>query len=170
MYLMMGCCTISLFILHDIIGDMVLYESHSVIHGRPFPLKGRFYANIFIHFEPTGHSLRHNANIEREDPTAMYRRALKNKHGGHENAEHEGLPPYILEDSEEGRLWHQNHPDNKRVSSCRNQVIYSFIYYCIVNSHIADPMILLCWLYFFVLFVVCSRCGYFLHWFNNPSA
>ena len=23
-------------------GDMVLYESHSIIHGRPFPLKGRF--------------------------------------------------------------------------------------------------------------------------------
>jgi prolyl 4-hydroxylase len=33
-------------------GDMVLYESHSIIHGRPFPLKGRFFANIFIHFEP----------------------------------------------------------------------------------------------------------------------
>ena len=32
-------------------GDMVLYESHSVLHGRPFPLKGRFMANIFIHFE-----------------------------------------------------------------------------------------------------------------------
>lgn len=24
---------------------MVLYESHSILHGRPFPLKGRFYAN-----------------------------------------------------------------------------------------------------------------------------
>jgi len=24
-------------------GDMVLYESHSLIHGRPFPLKGRFF-------------------------------------------------------------------------------------------------------------------------------
>lgn len=23
-------------------GDMVLYESHSVVHGRPFPLQGRF--------------------------------------------------------------------------------------------------------------------------------
>lgn len=33
-------------------GDLVLYESHSVIHGRPFPLKGRFYANVFIHFVP----------------------------------------------------------------------------------------------------------------------
>jgi prolyl 4-hydroxylase len=33
-------------------GEIVLYESHSVLHGRPFPLKGRFYANIFIHFAP----------------------------------------------------------------------------------------------------------------------
>jgi prolyl 4-hydroxylase len=31
-------------------GDMVLYESHSVLHGRQFPLKGRFMANVFIHF------------------------------------------------------------------------------------------------------------------------
>ena len=36
-------------------GDMVLYESHTVLHGRPFPLKGRFYANIFVHFKPVDH-------------------------------------------------------------------------------------------------------------------
>jgi hypothetical protein len=24
-------------------GDMVLYESHTVLHGRPFPMKGRKY-------------------------------------------------------------------------------------------------------------------------------
>lgn len=35
-------------------GDMILYESHSVIHGRPFPLKGRYFANVFVHFEPIG--------------------------------------------------------------------------------------------------------------------
>ena len=33
-------------------GDMVLYESHSVLHGRPFPLNGRYFANIFAHFKP----------------------------------------------------------------------------------------------------------------------
>lgn len=37
-------------------GDMVLYESHSVVHGRPFALKGRYYANIFVHFAPLGTS------------------------------------------------------------------------------------------------------------------
>lgn len=33
-------------------GDIVLYESHTVVHGRPAPLKGRFYANVFVHFMP----------------------------------------------------------------------------------------------------------------------
>mmetsp|Transcript_644 Transcript_644/g.655 ORF Transcript_644/g.655 Transcript_644/m.655 type:complete len:413 (+) Transcript_644:139-1377(+) len=36
-------------------GDMVLYESHTVLHGRPAPLKGRFFANIFVHFKPVDH-------------------------------------------------------------------------------------------------------------------
>ena len=26
-------------------GDMVLYESHSILHGRPYPLVGRFYVS-----------------------------------------------------------------------------------------------------------------------------
>jgi len=33
-------------------GDVVLYESHSVLHGRPFPLRGKYFANIFVHFKP----------------------------------------------------------------------------------------------------------------------
>eukprot|EP00581_Thalassiosira_minuscula_P012124 CAMPEP_0183712682 /NCGR_PEP_ID=MMETSP0737-20130205/7752_1 /TAXON_ID=385413 /ORGANISM="Thalassiosira miniscula, Strain CCMP1093" /LENGTH=317 /DNA_ID=CAMNT_0025941341 /DNA_START=51 /DNA_END=1004 /DNA_ORIENTATION=+ len=33
-------------------GEIILYESHSVIHGRPFALKGDYYANIFVHFKP----------------------------------------------------------------------------------------------------------------------
>jgi prolyl 4-hydroxylase len=50
-------------------GEMVLYESHSVIHGRPFPLKGRYYANLFVHFEPLGHTLRH---AEKQKDTYEY--------------------------------------------------------------------------------------------------
>ena len=41
-------------------GDMLLFESHSVIHGHPFPLEGRYVALIFIHFEPTGHAFGKN--------------------------------------------------------------------------------------------------------------
>jgi prolyl 4-hydroxylase len=43
-------------------GDMVLYESHSVIHGRPYPLSGTYYANLFLHFEPFSYT----ANLEQK--------------------------------------------------------------------------------------------------------
>eukprot|EP01039_Chlorochromonas_danica_P005604 gene5604-6171_t len=36
-------------------GDLVFYESSTILHGRPFPLKGRYFANIFVHFEPLVH-------------------------------------------------------------------------------------------------------------------
>ncbi|KAL7552907.1 hypothetical protein ACHAWF_016170 [Thalassiosira exigua] len=38
-------------------GDIVLYESHSLIHGRPFELKGRRFANVFVHFQPKNDAL-----------------------------------------------------------------------------------------------------------------
>ncbi|KAL7449909.1 hypothetical protein ACHAWC_001919 [Mediolabrus comicus] len=35
-------------------GEVVLYESHSVIHGRPYALRGKnsYFANVFVHFKP----------------------------------------------------------------------------------------------------------------------
>lgn len=33
-------------------GEIIFYESHSVIHGRPYPLQGRHFANIFLHYQP----------------------------------------------------------------------------------------------------------------------
>lgn len=54
---------------------MVLYESHSVIHGRPFPMKGRAFVNVFLHFQPIGPL---DKGVEES--------------GGHEN----GLPPYVI--------------------------------------------------------------------------
>jgi len=83
-------------------GDMVLYESHSLLHGRVFPLKGRYYANIFIHFEPTGKAL------SQKERNKHYQNA--NRHG-HEYAlnQHSGLPPYILEKSLESKKWLRSH-------------------------------------------------------------
>jgi prolyl 4-hydroxylase len=94
-------------------GDMVLYESHSIIHGRPYPMKGRYMANIFIHFEPTGHSARHNANIALDldqSINAKYREAVNKGHAGHEN-DQSGVPPYILRGSPEEALWKSTHPN-----------------------------------------------------------
>jgi prolyl 4-hydroxylase len=33
-------------------GDMLLYESASCIHGRPTPLNGRAFVNVFCHTRP----------------------------------------------------------------------------------------------------------------------
>jgi len=96
-------------------GDMVLYESHSVIHGRPFALKGRYFANLFVHFEPNGHTLRHHNHRTDagEDVDQKYRDALERGLGGHEN-EQDGLPSYILAGTPEEDHWRRSHPNNKR--------------------------------------------------------
>lgn len=33
-------------------GDLLFYESAKLLHGRPQPLEGQFYANIFVHYVP----------------------------------------------------------------------------------------------------------------------
>lgn len=33
-------------------GEIILYESASVIHGRPTAFQGESYANIFVHYSP----------------------------------------------------------------------------------------------------------------------
>lgn len=52
-------------------GDMILYESHSIIHGRPYPLNGKYYANCFIHFEPIGYSEEYFSEHRRKNLVAM---------------------------------------------------------------------------------------------------
>ena len=34
--------------------DLVLYESVTLVHGRPYPLEGEYFANLFLHFKPQG--------------------------------------------------------------------------------------------------------------------
>lgn len=66
-------------------GEMALYESHTVLHGRPYPLQGRFFANVFVHFipvDPDDASKNHpdidfkwtaTASREKRDPAALAR-------------------------------------------------------------------------------------------------
>ena len=35
-------------------GEMILYEGHKLIHGRPYPFNGTRFTNAFIHFSPEG--------------------------------------------------------------------------------------------------------------------
>jgi len=37
-------------------GEMVFYESDILEHGRMYPLKGKSYANIFVHFKPKNYN------------------------------------------------------------------------------------------------------------------
>jgi len=69
-------------------GDMVLYESHSVIHGRPFPMRGNYFANCFIHFEP----------IEPIEGESLYDPELD-------------IAPYIVRDSVWEERWMSMNPD-----------------------------------------------------------
>jgi len=73
-------------------------------------------ANIFIHFEPTGHSLRHNAKMEEDGKhvDAKYRDALARGVGGHESDNNDGLPPYIQQGSPEEKHWRQTHPSGQK--------------------------------------------------------
>jgi prolyl 4-hydroxylase len=72
-------------------GDMVLYESHSVIHGRPFPFIGNFFANLFVHFEVIGPL----------DPT---------KAEPVEDPDND-IPPYIIPGSPWEREWKSQNPN-----------------------------------------------------------
>jgi prolyl 4-hydroxylase len=89
-------------------GEMVLYESGSLIHGRPFPLVGRSYASIFIHFEPTGRKLNDHSNKYLETLDDFY-------------------PPYIVPGSLESKNWAERHPGGwrKPVPSAPNQLVSS---------------------------------------------
>mmetsp|Transcript_32409 Transcript_32409/g.53597 ORF Transcript_32409/g.53597 Transcript_32409/m.53597 type:complete len:469 (+) Transcript_32409:136-1542(+) len=94
-------------------GDMVLYESHSVIHGRPFPLKGEFVANLFVHFEPEGHSKRHTGKHgDRSDPDQQYKEDAANGIGGHE-VKKTGLPPYLIPGSPEVANYIDRNPNSE---------------------------------------------------------
>lgn len=68
---------------------MVLYESHSVIHGRPFPLVGNYYANVFVHFEPV-------APLDPDDPDTY-------------DPERD-IPPYLIPDSDWEIEWMRGNP------------------------------------------------------------
>lgn len=45
--------------IHHVIlkpGEMILYEGGRLLHGRPIPLNGRYFANIFCHYRPNDSS------------------------------------------------------------------------------------------------------------------
>jgi len=86
-------------------GDMVLYESHSILHGRPFALKGRFMANLFIHFAPVETTPGRPPYVIEGSPEDL-KRMSTNGYGtmGYEHVldnEEDDVEDYVLHDDEE---------------------------------------------------------------------
>jgi hypothetical protein len=108
-------------------GDMVLYESHKVIHGRPVPLAGRYYANLFVHFEPQGppaHSSGTALSSTAVNSTATTTPATHFIHHNDDNDDNDSsrdeegpppslssLPPYLITDSPWAEDWRRHFPN-----------------------------------------------------------
>ena len=95
-------------------GEMLLYESHSIIHGRPFPLKGRYVANFFVHFEPATAGDANGKSSSNSNAHQEYRNSIKSGRGGHEHL-HDGLPEYLIADSPEEAHYRQEHSSEQAV-------------------------------------------------------
>eukprot|EP01031_Cornospumella_fuschlensis_P036998 gene36998-44888_t len=67
-------------------GDLVLYESHTLLHGRPFPMKGRFYANVFVHFKPLDHDQMNQADADLRLAAANAQQVEDKNAGVHEQS------------------------------------------------------------------------------------
>lgn len=116
-------------------GEMILYESHSVIHGRPFPLEGSFFANVFIHFEPVGHSLLHEKlNFNSDDVKHSAKQHFQQASVTQPNLEpnKNDVPPYILSNTPEEKRWRQEHPEGKVISRTKVKAAFNNI-----NAHFA---------------------------------
>jgi prolyl 4-hydroxylase len=67
------------------------HSSFAFLFQRPFAMKGRYYANVFVHFEPTGRPLNYENYDYAEDLDDF-------------------LPPYILPGSLEEENWKRRNP------------------------------------------------------------
>ena len=88
-------------IAHNLTADpseMILYESASIIHGRPFPLKGKgaMYGSIFVHFEPLYHTSLYTGNAGNHYSSKTVKERKRDSKNAFEEALKEQLQKPIL--------------------------------------------------------------------------
>lgn len=82
---------------------------------------------MYMHFERTGHSLRHSGQNPDSDVDSQYKQASKDGIGG-QSVSNSGLPPYINRESPEEAHWRKLHPEGwKAVSGAAILSSYSHI-------------------------------------------
>jgi prolyl 4-hydroxylase len=80
---------------------MYLFSHHCACS---FPLVGRAYSNIFIHFEPIGKP------VDSKDENAQEHGDGSHEHGNN-HRDPELLPSYIIAGSVEAEIWWEEHPN-----------------------------------------------------------
>ena len=58
-------------------GEIILYESASVIHGRPEVFKGDLFANIFVHYAPLDGWTITDADVQRAAADGARKKAMR---------------------------------------------------------------------------------------------
>lgn len=105
-------------------GEMLLYEGNSVIVGRPYPMKGMFFSDVFAHFEPLELYLDEQQlqqSTTEDDLENLYQQALvaeKRKTAEAADAniaavKQATLVPYYIDDAMHEKRWKQTHPHAK---------------------------------------------------------
>ena len=89
-------------------GDMVLYESHSVIHGRPFPMRGNYFANCFIHYEPYAPKI---SSSKSKSASNNNNEPEKEDDDDDDDNDNILIPPYLVPGSAWEKQWKQQNPD-----------------------------------------------------------
>ena len=98
-------------------GEMIMYEGHSVIHGRPYALTGEGSASLLVHFEPFGHTHAHqmeqatrSAAGEKVSVKSLYEKAKEAAKNNKETiVADSSMPGYIDRKSEEPTWWSQQY-------------------------------------------------------------
>jgi prolyl 4-hydroxylase len=102
-------------------GEMILYESHSILHGRPYPMQGNYYANVFVHFEPVGFTQQfhkkqqsfdnENAKLAERFQKALDRWTMEDTPDDVERRKdrNRALPDWIPDNSPQAARWRQEY-------------------------------------------------------------
>ena len=66
-------------------GEMLLYESAKLPHGRPYTFTGEFFDNIFVHFKPQTKAWWRSGGVRwDEGETPAWRLTLHQQENGHQ--------------------------------------------------------------------------------------
>jgi hypothetical protein len=60
-------------------GEMLFYESQSIIHGRPYPYHGEYYTNFYLNFEPIDYSFKQQYHMMRVKQQQLQQRNRRNE-------------------------------------------------------------------------------------------